>query len=345
MDSPIKEPTEARRCLSLDYISDSQIAALFRGIRNKDFAVSIIVLVSILIKALIIVSTGLTTLSWININHQIQPMKTLDGFQVGDIQLPVSAPLASYVFKGLIDYNLTYPDGISSDYAFQSVVAETDIIPDQAEIQTTVDALENTFHCQPIGVHLELDGPSLPWPDQKNARGSPPDMKLVFQAPACGNQTLRFYSPKWSCGQSETMVVGNTCTVKFARADSFPCGSQSMLAIFGELTYTFTGNETKQPFLVELERSIQILCTALIARGNLLELMPEDAAWMRVENVLAGFPEGMRLRMGWSKMEVLKGGDEVVEKVGQSTAIEGAGLMEEVKTVERYGIIAVFEDM
>lgn len=46
-----KEPTEACRSLTLDYVSDCQIVALFKGIHNKDFAVSIIVLVSMLIKA------------------------------------------------------------------------------------------------------------------------------------------------------------------------------------------------------------------------------------------------------------------------------------------------------
>lgn len=53
----------------------------------------------------------------------------------------------------------------------------------------------------------------------------------------------------------------------------------------------------------------------------------------------------MRFRMGWNKIEVRRGGYEVVGKhTSESVASDGVSLVKEVKTVERFGIAAVFDD-
>lgn len=59
-----QQPMDAKRTLLLDYVSDFQILVVFKALRNKDWTVSIACTVSLLIKILIVISTGLITLSW-----------------------------------------------------------------------------------------------------------------------------------------------------------------------------------------------------------------------------------------------------------------------------------------
>lgn len=60
----MQQPMDAKGTLLLDYVSDFQILVVFKALRNKDWTVSIACTVSLLIKVLIVISTGLITLSW-----------------------------------------------------------------------------------------------------------------------------------------------------------------------------------------------------------------------------------------------------------------------------------------
>lgn len=60
----MRQSTDAKRTLLLDYVSDFQLLVVFKALRNKDWTVSIACTVSMLIKVLIVISTGLITLSW-----------------------------------------------------------------------------------------------------------------------------------------------------------------------------------------------------------------------------------------------------------------------------------------
>ena len=55
-------------------------------------------------------------------------------------RLSKTGTLSYYVMNGLSGRNLTYPDGMSKDYAFQSVLTN---LEDSAETRVTVDGLTN----------------------------------------------------------------------------------------------------------------------------------------------------------------------------------------------------------
>lgn len=196
-------------------------------------------------------------------------MTMIDRF--GDMWLPVSAPFTPYVIKRLIHYNLTFPDGISSDYAFQSVTADTGTILGQAEIQATVDALQNTFSCQSIDMSLDTEDFDKLLPASKDFKGAPnrDTIGLVFQTLACqGIQTMRLYRPQWTGDHFKAMTPGDSCTVTFSRINSMSCGGQVMVAIFGNLRYIYPPEPKEQPYLVELTNSTQIICTAATYIGK-----------------------------------------------------------------------------
>lgn len=140
------------RTLLLDYLSDFQLFAAFKALRNRDFAVTFTTTVAILIKVLIIISTGLITLQWTLIPLESWPMTVRDQFVDShdrrDRLLNTDA-IPYYMMWGLTERNLTYPNGLSKDYAFQSV--EPGI---RGEPRVTVDGLENSLECQPAELTL-----------------------------------------------------------------------------------------------------------------------------------------------------------------------------------------------
>lgn len=56
-------PSQPKQGLLVDYLSDFQPWSIVKGFRNRDYVVSIATTVSVLIKIMIIVSTGLISLS------------------------------------------------------------------------------------------------------------------------------------------------------------------------------------------------------------------------------------------------------------------------------------------
>ncbi len=75
-----------------------------------------------------------------------------DRFVNSNAKLSTTGNFAVYMVQGMRDQNLTLPEGISSDYAFQSVQTN---LPDTAETKVTVDGLVNSLNCQPVNLTLE----------------------------------------------------------------------------------------------------------------------------------------------------------------------------------------------
>ncbi|KAK4033529.1 hypothetical protein C8A01DRAFT_19546 [Parachaetomium inaequale] len=255
-----RHPARPERTLLLDYLSDFQLYAVFKALRNRDFAVSITSTVAILIKVLIVISTGLITLTWTQVRHPSWPLTVQDRFVSNPARLSNSGTLVYYVMQGLADRNLTYPNGIFTEYAFQSI---QDDLPDTAETSVTVDGFENSLECQPAEVAL---------------RGSmPPDphyphhvMNLTITSPGCNIQDFRIApSPRWTCGNN------STCDALFSRFVPAQCDGvtddtgKRVLVMFGNLTYTvdysktekdYTGAGTLHPLIARLHQSAQMLC-------------------------------------------------------------------------------------
>jgi hypothetical protein len=245
----------------LDYLSDFQLFTVFKALRNKDYTVCIASSVAIVLKAVLVLSTGLITLSWTLVHHDSWPMTVQDRFVDDSTRLANAGTLARVVMTGLLEHNLTYPDGMSENYAFQSVNPN---LPSTAESRVTVDGLENSLERYPAYLTF---------------RGATPDYDIYFDAPringslsspGCNIGDPVVWLPQWKCGSSD-----DTCTLLFARFVQTRCDGTTgdtgkrALVMFGNLTYTVgdrsTTNEAsldpaRRTYITELRQSTQSLC-------------------------------------------------------------------------------------
>lgn len=146
-----KKPATAPRSLLLDYVSQFQPFTIYGSLKNKDFIVSAATVVSVLLKIMIILSTGLITLSLTALNESEVPMFLQNSFLDDDTMLRSAGTLPRYFMLGLLNDTVDYPPGISKDFAFQTV--ETNL-PTTAQIQVTLDGLTNSLVCEPAELVL-----------------------------------------------------------------------------------------------------------------------------------------------------------------------------------------------
>ncbi|KAK3332190.1 hypothetical protein B0T19DRAFT_473137 [Cercophora scortea] len=245
------------RTLLLDYVSEFELFVVFKGIRNRDFLVSVTSVVSLIVKILIVISTGLITLTLTAVPYDSHPMVVQDRFVDSNSRLSRTGTLAWYVVSGIMGNNLTYPDGISPDYAFQSVSR------DAAETRFTVDGFHNSLNCQPVDLTMTGSAPSDP-------RQPYNTLNLTLTSPGCNMKALRLSGPQSQCGSRN-----DTCVTLFARFANTSCdgtaddAGRRILVLVGNLTYTrdYTRNETDytgqnkfHPFKAKLNKSAQLLC-------------------------------------------------------------------------------------
>src|SRR3569833_952096 len=178
-----QRPHDATQSLLLDYITTFQLAALFRSLRNRDFTVSITVAVSILIKILIIVSTGLITLSWIPISQSSHPMEIKDVFIDDPSRLPTGSSHPYKTKQRHKTRNLSYPDGLSREYAVQTVRSD---LPAAAGAGGAGGGRAGWLTCQPA--RMTMTGAEVDWKFM-------PPMNLSIAAPGCSIANLQTWSP------------------------------------------------------------------------------------------------------------------------------------------------------
>lgn len=205
-----KDFSAPRKNLLLDYVADFQILVVFKSLMNRDYVVSLATTVSLLIKTIVIISTSLTAISWITVTEKAHPVIAHD--QLTELFDSLSSPLPYYVIKGLIDYDLPYPNGLSSRYAFQSVSLDNDLglFPDTAELNVTVYAFETSFGCQTIDVSLVASKVEAmpPNPDEPKplVLGT---LEFNVVVPYCGEKRISRRSV-WHCNQAEAEAARGT---------------------------------------------------------------------------------------------------------------------------------------
>ncbi len=223
-----KQLSHAKHSILLDYLSDFQLYAVFKALGNRDFNVSITCTVAIIIKLLIILSTGLLTLSWTQVHLDSWPMTVQDRFVDSNARLSDTGNLAYFIMLGLASQKLTYPNGMNHDYAFQSVKAD---LPETAETRVTVDGFKTSLEYQPAELGI-LDS-LLPDPGDVGQRWV---MNVTITSPECNLQRVLIDRiPEWRC---------NGCPILFVRFSLMQCdgtpgdAGKRVLVLFGNLTYT-----------------------------------------------------------------------------------------------------------
>lgn len=115
-------PQPASQSVLLDYISPWNLLTLFRAVRHSHVTVALAVLGSLLLKGLIVLSTGLFVLQNVTVQtHDAKLQQTsafiTDGtaFNASDV---ATRPIT--ILMGLVENNLTLPAGTTDSYAFET---------------------------------------------------------------------------------------------------------------------------------------------------------------------------------------------------------------------------------
>jgi hypothetical protein len=249
---------KADRTLLLDYTSAFQPVALYRSLQSKDVMVSLTITVSLLIKLLIIISTGLISLSPVFLDTTAISMEILDEYVDDGIRLRNTTALAYYVMTGLSNLNLTLPNGISNQYSYLTVQTNESAT---AQLRYTVDGLASWLDCQPAQV--TISGAALP-----QVQVAINNMNLTVTSSGCNINLLRLVAPTY-VGQ------GNTSTMSFLRFSPCQCdgttdhSGERVLLLAGNLTYTvnyainttdYTGTQIQHPLIADLHRYQAMIC-------------------------------------------------------------------------------------
>lgn len=217
-----KGPTPARKTLLLDYVSPLQPVAIYESLRNKDFAVAATTTISVLIKLLIVLSSGLITLSRVGVHHLTIPMEVQDTFVDDDSLLGAGNTVPYFILQGLIQGS-SLPKGISNKYAFQLVQSQ---LPVTAQYQVTVDGLMASLECE----IAELDATAVI--DTNNSMES--IMNLTFRSPDCDIGPGIYYGPPlWPQDTPIQLAVGRFQPVQCAGPALADDTSWRALIMFG----------------------------------------------------------------------------------------------------------------
>ena len=141
-----KGPAAAQRSVLLDYVSPMLPVAWYRSLRNNHSAVSASIAIAMLLKLTIVVSTGLITLSREAVLRDRVALTTVNSFSNNTKPFANIGTLPYKTMQGVIVNNLTYPDGTSDCFAFQTI--DHAQVPDNGEVSGVVDGFSSELDCE-----------------------------------------------------------------------------------------------------------------------------------------------------------------------------------------------------
>lgn len=146
--------TIARKSLVLDYLSQFQLFSITSAIKNKDHAVATITITSLLIKALLVLSTSLCSLSPTQKVRSNVPMTLKSDFVNSASGLAANASLAYASFTSMMRSGHSLPQGTSDKFAYQLI--ESDFLDTPSTISTTVDGFSGNLECDPAALPANI---------------------------------------------------------------------------------------------------------------------------------------------------------------------------------------------
>ncbi|KAK5654609.1 hypothetical protein OQA88_7239 [Cercophora sp. LCS_1] len=260
---------DPKRTLLQDYLDDIAPWSLIKAVRSKDYLVAATTATSFLIRALIVLSTGLITLSWTTVHSESYPMVLKDRFVNNGGRLSVVTGLPFYMMTGHAQNNLSYPDGLHEGYAFQSL--HTDL-PAGTHTRVITDGFQSALDCHPAQLNMT-------WAKPRDPHFADRYLGFTLASKNCKVQAFNTSAPPWLCES------GGACTLVFSRFQKLRCDDAAnisdesgdrILLIFGNLTWTLDHSRyedgyggPRPGYLFKLNRSTQMLCTPVFSLGKL----------------------------------------------------------------------------
>ncbi|KAG8169490.1 hypothetical protein KVR01_000235 [Diaporthe batatas] len=137
--------------LLLDYVSDLTPVVIYESIADKDFAVAATTTISLVIKILIVLSSGFITLSRRTVHYATMPMEIQTAFVNNYTPVKTGTHLPHSALQDAI-WGSSYSDsqGVSREFAYQSVQSS---LPDTARFEVVVDGLSTNLNCEIAALH------------------------------------------------------------------------------------------------------------------------------------------------------------------------------------------------
>ncbi|KAK3361152.1 hypothetical protein B0T24DRAFT_539234 [Lasiosphaeria ovina] len=269
-----KGPADVERTLLLDYIAMYQPWAMIQALKNRDYVVACTTGVALILKVLVIISTGLITLTLVDMPNQGIPAMLETAFVNNATALANAGPLALFAMVGIQEDGVAYPDGASTNFAYQCFSSD---VPLGTTLKATVDGFSAGLDCDVA--QLSLAG-------VQNIQGTQ-QFNTSFSAAGCTVampiSSENFVAPQGS-GRNQTMYFA-----RFGRGscgDSASASDQRIVIVFGTQTIdarsipadpsTATG-----PISGSIPQSMQLLCKPTYALGR-VDVTKTDDTVLRV---------------------------------------------------------------
>lgn len=188
--SPI---TTSKAALLIDYIDVWSVLVPLRAFRNKDYQVVYSSTVSLLLQALIVLSTALFTLSPTKLVNNAEPVVLTSRFVDEPARLKDTGSLLPYYITMGHDFwgglgnlsqmmgdNLTHPEGCTNQFAYQTFYPVSSSLE---EVETTVDGLALRLACETASVGKRVLTPQFVFDEygSLNVSGDWPYFKVDYQ--------------------------------------------------------------------------------------------------------------------------------------------------------------------
>ncbi len=249
-------PKPADQTLLLDYFTMAPPMDAVRALKNGDVAVACASIIAMLLKVVIIVSAGMISLTVLEDTLETTPITLTTQFANNASQLATvgSGPLLTML--GLQRDNLTFPDGVSRQIAYQEF--SSSITSAATQFLATVDGFSSTLNCTPGVLTVNSVHNRAPLPLQFNT---------TITAGGC---TLSVPLVGQGIANNGTSVFNGTARF-FARMVHASCGnasdeaSQRIVVIYGTANFTGgAGNSlsgSRATIGGTISQSQQIVCT------------------------------------------------------------------------------------
>ncbi|KAF9889990.1 hypothetical protein FE257_006670 [Aspergillus nanangensis] len=145
-----EKPTEASQSLLLDYISVLLPVALFKALKNRHLIVAATITCTLLLRLVIIVSTGLFALQEIPVRKDNIEVRLDSTFSGDDVDFISGNSNPFDIVNSVLFKNGTYPDGTTQDLVFQMFSAPN--IPSNAILTVPVTGMAARLECEPASL-------------------------------------------------------------------------------------------------------------------------------------------------------------------------------------------------
>lgn len=147
-----EKPTGASQSLLIDYISVMLPVALFKAFKNRHLAVAASITCTLLLRLVIVVSTGLFALQEVPVQKNDIEVRLDTTFSRNGIDYRTGAPNPFDIVNSVLFKNGTYPDGTTQDLVFQQFSAPN--ISSNAILTVPVTGIAPRLDCEPARLNV-----------------------------------------------------------------------------------------------------------------------------------------------------------------------------------------------